>query len=194
MPKHVVIIQGHPDPQGAHFCHALADAYEQGARAAGHPVRNIAVARLDFPILRSKQDWDNNPPPDTLAHAQQEILWAQHFLIIYPLWLGGMPALLKAFLEQVFRPNLVSDPDMRGNIFARPLKGRTAHIVVTMGMPAFAYRWYFGAHSLKSLERNILRFVGIKPVRESLIGGVEGSASSRQKWLARMRALGERAA
>ena len=60
-------------------------------------------------------------------------------------------------------------------MWKRLLTGKTARIVVTMGMPAFVYRWYFGGHSLKSLERNILRFVGIRPVRESLIGMVEGS-------------------
>ncbi|RME63699.1 MAG: flavodoxin family protein, partial [Alphaproteobacteria bacterium] len=41
-------------------------------------------------------------------------------------------------------------------------------------------------HSLKSLERSILGFVGIKPVRESLVGMVEGSAARREKWLRRM--------
>jgi hypothetical protein len=28
-----------------------------------------------------------------------------------------------------------------------------------MGMPAAVYRWFYRAHSLKSLERNILGFV-----------------------------------
>ncbi len=37
-------------------------------------------------------------------------------------------------------------------------------------MPALLYRWYFQAHSIKSLERNILCSVGIKPLRETLIG------------------------
>ena len=59
-----------------------------------------------------------------------------------------------------------------------------------MGMPAFVYRWYFRAHSLKSLERNILKFCGIKPIRESLIGMVEGKPAHREKWLGKMRALG----
>ncbi len=36
--KHVVIVQGHPDPQHRHFCHALVDAYDAGAREAGHEV------------------------------------------------------------------------------------------------------------------------------------------------------------
>jgi putative NADPH-quinone reductase len=72
------------------------------------------------------------------------------------------------------------------------LKGRSARIVITMGMPAFIYRWYFGAHSLKSLERNVLKFCGVGPVRETLIGMVEaGDDAKRRAWLTRMRALGQ---
>lgn len=60
-----------------------------------------------------------------------------------------------------------------------------------MGMPALVYRWFFGAHSLKSLERNILRFCGIGPIRESLFGMVESNAPTRQQgWIADMRKLG----
>jgi hypothetical protein len=57
-------------------------------------------------------------------------------------------------------------------------------------MPAFFYRWYFRAHSLKSLERNILRFVGIKPIRETLIGMVAAKDDAgRKRWLKRMEEL-----
>ena len=60
-----------------------------------------------------------------------------------------------------------------------------------MGMPVLAYRWFFLAHGLKSLERNILRFSGIDPIRETLIGSVEGpGAVGRKKWLANVCALG----
>ena len=65
-------------------------------------------------------------------------------------------------------------------------RGRTAHIVVTMGMPSVIYRLFFGAHSLKSLERNILKFVGIAPSRRSIIGNVEGDKGVREYWLTRM--------
>ena len=59
-----------------------------------------------------------------------------------------------------------------------------------MGMPGLVYRWYFRAHSLKSLERNILGFVGIKPVKETLIGAVETCGSAqRRKWLDKLAAL-----
>ena len=53
MPARIAIIQAHPDPAGGHLCHALAEAYDEGAREAGHELRRIDVAQLDFPLLRS---------------------------------------------------------------------------------------------------------------------------------------------
>jgi putative NADPH-quinone reductase len=104
-----------------------------------------------------------------------------------------LPALLKAFLEQSFRPGFAIKS---GAKTLRPglLTGKSARIVVTMGMPGFFYRWYLGAHSLKSVERNILRFAGIGPIRETLIGSVAaGGEASHRKWLERMQALGRAA-
>jgi putative NADPH-quinone reductase len=75
--------------------------------------------------------------------------------------------------------------------WTRRLRGKSARIVVTMGMPVLIYRWYFGAHGLKSLERGILGFCGIAPIRESLFGMIEAaSAAKRDRWLRRMRDLG----
>jgi len=54
MAQRITIIEGHPDPAGNRFCHALAEAYAQGARAAGLEVRRIDVARLGFPLLRTQ--------------------------------------------------------------------------------------------------------------------------------------------
>ena len=189
MARRIVIIQGHPDPAGERFCHALADAYAAGAEAAGREVKRIEVAKLEFPLLRTQADFEKGSPSPQVAAAQEAIRWAEHLVIVYPLWLGMMPALLKGFFEQVFRPGFAHRTDARG--WEALLKGRSARIVVTMGMPALVYRWYFGAHGLKSLERSILRFVGIKPIRETLIGMV-GSPNERKSktWLEKLRALG----
>ena len=131
-----------------------------------------------------------NPVPE-IAAAQQDIAWADHLVILYPLWLGTMPALLKGFLEQVFRPDFAFHVGESSTGWAKKLKGKSARVVITMGMPAMVYRWYFGAHSLKSLERNILGFCGIGPIRESLIGMIEAKkGGKRRKWLERMVAYG----
>lgn len=191
----ILLIQGHPDHQAPHLCHALASAYAEGARAQGHEVKTVDVASLDFPVLRSQQEWEHGALPDGLAQAQQDIAWAGHIVIFFPLWLGDMPALLKGFLEQVARPGFAFAAEGGRTAFARKgLTGRSARVVVTMGMPALVYRWFFRAHSVKSLERNILGFVGIAPVDETLIGGVgELDAAVARKWLDRMRALGRSA-
>jgi putative NADPH-quinone reductase len=190
----IAIIQGHPDPAGNRLGHALADAYARGAEAGGHEVKRIDVAELDFPFLRTKQDWEHGVVPDAIRVAQSTIAWAGHIVIFYPLWLGSMPAMLKAFLEQSFRPGFAIAQGGAARGWKKQLTGRSARIVVTMGMPARIYRWYFGAHSLKSLERNILAFCGIGPIAESLIGMVEGASEARRaKWLERLHALGQKA-
>ncbi len=189
----IAIIQGHPDSQARHFGHALADEYAKGAEDGGHEVRRIEVAALDFPILRTKEEFEKGPVPDSIRPAQETISWADHLVMLYPLWLGTMPALLKGFLEQAFRPGFAFTPAKPGRMWQKQLTGKSARIVVTMGMPAFVYRWVFLAHSLRSLERNILGFSGIGPIKASLIGTVEGmNEAHRAGWLDTMRALGEK--
>jgi putative NADPH-quinone reductase len=120
MARRIAIIQGHPDPQGHHFGLALADAYAIGAAAVGG---------------------DSTGP--------RQIGWADHLLIFYPLWLGSMLAILKAFLERVFRPGFAISKSDQGKSWKKLLSGKSARIVVTIGMPALLYRRYFRAHSLK---------------------------------------------
>ena len=62
------------------------------------------LAALDFPLLRSKAEWEAARCRRHCCRRRQDIAWAQHLVIFFPLWLGGMPALLKGFLEQVARP------------------------------------------------------------------------------------------
>jgi putative NADPH-quinone reductase len=194
MARRILILNGHPDPAGGHFDHALADAYQKAAVAAGHRVERIDVGTLDVPILRSKRAFEEEAPPPVIADAQAAIARAEHLVILYPLWLGTMPGLLKLFLEQVLRPNFAFDYRAKG-LPRKRLTGRSARIVVTMGMPALAYRLFYGAHSLRSLKRNILHFVGITPVAATLIGSVETlGEAGRARWLAKLEALGRKGA
>lgn len=193
--RRILIIQGHPDVTQTHLGHELAHAYGAAATAAGHQVRTATPAQLDFPLLRSQKEWESGALPQALQKAQDDIAWAQHLVLFFPLWMGDMPALLKGFLEQVARPGFAFRRE-DGNPFGKKgLSGRSARVVVTMGMPALVYRFYFRAHSVKSLERNILGFVGIAPVNETLIGGVDQLGDDgRRRWLDRLAALGRRAA
>jgi putative NADPH-quinone reductase len=192
VPRRLAIIQGHPDPGGNRLCHALADVYAQSAAAAGCEVTRIDVAHLDFPILRTKEEFETGHLPESLLEAQRAIVSAQHLVIVFPLWHGTMPALLKAFIEQVMRPGVALEYREYG--FPKGLlAGRSARLVVTMGMPALIYRWYFRAHGIRGLGRSVLKFAGMKPVRETLLGMVDAASDAkRRRWLDQMRDYGRR--
>jgi putative NADPH-quinone reductase len=85
MAKRIVIVQGHPDPQTRHFGHALADEYAKGAEDGGHEIKRIEVASIEFPILRTKEDFEKGPPADSIKQAQDDLIWADHLVILYPL-------------------------------------------------------------------------------------------------------------
>ena len=194
MSRRVLVLNGHPDPAHRGLCQALADAYADGARDAGHDVRRLDVATLDFALLRSQASFETEAPPPAIAAAQQQILWADHLVVVFPLWLGDMPALLKGFLEQALRPGFAFTYRPRG-FPVMHLKGKSARVIVTMGMPALVYRWFYRAHGVKALKRNILGFVGYRPVRDTIVGGLGSrSPDSIKAALADARALGRRAA
>jgi putative NADPH-quinone reductase len=185
--RRILITDGHPDADAARFVHALASAYAEGG--AGHDIQTVRIADLDFPVLRDPKDWMEQPAPASIAAAQKQIEWAEHLVILYPLWLGDMPALLKAFLEQVLRPGFAFRYGS-GMMADKLLTGRSARVIVTMGMPRAVYELFFLAHSVRSFERNILKFVGVSPVRRTIIGSVEASDKHRRRWLETVAALG----
>lgn len=194
MSRKVLIINGHPQPGHNGLCPALARYYEAGCQQAGHQTRRLDIGSLGFDLLRSQADFERAIPPPDIVTAQESVRWADHLVVIFPLWLGDMPALLKGFFEQVLRPGFAFAYRPSG-FPEKKLGGRSARIVVTMGMPAPVYRWFYRAHSLRNLQRNILGFVGISPVRSTLIGSVGSfGETGAKRWLDHMASLGRRAA
>lgn len=187
----ILIIQGHPDGGERHFCHALADAYAEGAAGGGHAVQRLELSRLDFPLLRSQAEQEGGTVPEAIAGAQAMIGAADHVVLIFPLWLGDLPALTKGFFEQALRPGFAYSQE------ANPLnpgllKGRSMRIVITMGMPGWYYRLVYGAHSLKAMRIGIFGYVGFKPIRATIIGNVAGDdPKAHGAWLKKLAALGK---
>jgi len=187
--RRIALIIGHPDPAPERFGRALAAACAEGAAEAGHEVRQVDIAALDYPMLRSRAQWQDGELPACLRDAQEAIGWADHLVIVFPLWMGSMPGTLRGFFEQVLRPAFAQGED--GSVFARRLAGRSARFVVTMDMPALAFRWYFAAHGLRSVKRNMLGLCGISPIRWTLVGRVSTiDARRRERWIDAARQLG----
>jgi putative NADPH-quinone reductase len=192
--RRVLVINGHPDPRPERFCAALAAVYADGAREAGHEVRTLALGTLDAPLIATRDDFENGAPPAAILGAQADIQWAQHIVLIHPLWLGGAPALVKGFLEQAFRYGFALPKP--GSGFPKGLlSGRSVRTIVTMGMPAAVYRLVFGAFGVRAIERGVFGLAGLSPIRHLLIGGVEAlNPAQRRRRLEQVRRLGAEAA
>ncbi len=188
MAKRILIIDAHPDASPERLIHSMARAYAEGAVAAGHDVRTLMLAAWDGAFLRAAAAFGAPPDDAFILTARDDIVWAEHLVFAFPLWLGSAPALLRAFFEQIARAGFVADV---GKGFAGGrLRGKSARLIVTMGMPAFAYRLMFGAHGVKSIARSILGFAGVHPISMSLFGMIENGAAARH--IDAVRALGAR--
>jgi putative NADPH-quinone reductase len=191
MSKNILLINGHPDAGNEHFCDAIAQKYSSAALAAGHQIECINVNEIEFDLLQSKEDYDTQSPPEAIANVQRAVLEADHLVVVYPLWMGHMPALLKGLFEQLFRRDFAGERLDEAK-FRKLFRGRSARIIVTMGMPGYVYKWFFRAHTLKGLKRNILDFIGFKPVKATVIGDVyEGNDKELKLELREISRLGQ---
>ncbi|MBF6032402.1 NAD(P)H-dependent oxidoreductase [Pseudomonas sp. P155] len=188
MGKRILLILGHPS--GASFCAALAERYVQSAIDAGHEVRQLRLGELDFdPVLREGYR-QIQALEEALSVAQSDILWAEHLTLVYPIWWGGIPALLKGFFDRVFLPGFAFKY-RKGKAFPdKLLKGRTAHLLVTMDTPPWYYRWFYRMPGLHQVRKTTLEFCGIKPLRTLTFGPVLGSSDHQRKtWLRQAQAI-----
>jgi NAD(P)H dehydrogenase (quinone) len=190
--KRILMILG--TPKNNSFCHALSEAYAQGARSKGHVVRQLKLGEMSYdPVLRDGYEQSQQLEPD-LLEAQRQIHWAEHLVFVYPVWWGGIPALLKGFFERTFLPGFAFKYRNRSQLWDKLLSGRTADLLVTMDTPPWYFRWIYGAPGHRQMTRTILGFSGIKTRRLAEFAPVRPSSEEqRQGWLRRAEALGVRA-
>ena len=171
---------------------ALAKRYREGALGAGNEVQSLGLSQLAFdPILRAGFEGQQALEPDLVA-AQDALAWAQHLVFVYPTWWGGLPALLKGFIDRTFMPGFAFKYRSDSPFPEQLLKGRSAELLITMDTPPWYYRWVYGNPGTKQMKRTILSFCGIKPVKVHCLGPVRGSSQAkRDAWLAFAHKLGQ---
>jgi NAD(P)H dehydrogenase (quinone) len=156
--KKIFILLGHPDADS--FNRTLADEYQTGAEKAGHEVRRMNLGELKFdPILHHGYRVIQELEPD-LRTFQENVNWAEHFVIFYPSWWATMPALLKGLFDRVWIPGFAYK--FTGEFsWIKLMKGKTARVFVTSDTIPFA-QWLLFGDTTNEIAKGILGFSGFK--------------------------------
>lgn len=189
--KKIYILMGNPDKEGT-LTDELADMYEQAAKAAGHEVRRDNLSDLSFdPILHKGYKVIQELEPD-LKNVQDNIRWADHFVLLYPLWWSGTPALLKGLIDRMWLPGFAFHFWKSGWGWDRLLKGKTARVIVLSKSLPISIRFMFGDFT-NEIAHATLGFAGFK-VRMTEIGHAESMTISTRERVKRRVARLARAA
>lgn len=191
MSKRILIINGHPNPEAFNF--GIAEAYKEGAIAAGAEVKEIVIRDLTFnPNLAQGYRHRTELEPDLLT-AWEKIRWAEHLVWVHPVWWGGLPAITKGFIDRLFLPGMAFRYRENSVFWDKLLTGKSAHIITTLDQPGWYYRLMFGRPSVNQLRRSTLQFCGITPVKVTYIGIVKSAdETKRLRWLDKIRLAGRK--
>lgn len=191
--KKILVINGHPNRESFNF--GIAAAYKKGAEEAGAEVRSINIADLNFnPNLQFGYQKRTALEPD-LLQAWEDIQWADHLVWVHPVWWGGLPAIMKGFIDRLFLPGFAFQYRENSLFWDKLLKGKSARIITTLDQPGWYYALIYGRPSVNQLKRSTLLFCGISPVKVTYLGIIKTSdATKRDKWLQKIKQLGQRQA
>ncbi|WP_458124441.1 NAD(P)H-dependent oxidoreductase [Paenibacillus sp. Z3-2] len=191
MESNILVINGHPDPQS--YCKALSEAYMLGARNSGNSVELIDLSSIQFNPNLHYGYRQRTELEEDLVRAQEQIQWANHLVFVYPTWWGVMPAILKGFIDRVFLPGFAMNYREGSILWDKLLKGKSAHIIVTMDTPRWYNRWVYRHAGHRVMKYNILKFCGVSPVRVSEISPIKSSTEAfRLKWKNKLMEMGRR--
>jgi putative NADPH-quinone reductase len=190
--KKIYILMGNPDKEDT-LSNDLAAVYEAAAKAAGHEVRRSNIGDVQFdPMLHKGYKVIQKLEPD-LKKMQEDMRWADHFVLIYPIWWSATPALLKGLFDRMWLPGFAFHFWKNGLGWDRLLKGKTARVVTLSKMNPLFIRFTMGDFT-NEIRHATLGFAGYK-VRMTEIGNSEklspGARASVEKRIAALARKGK---
>ena len=192
--KKIFILLGHPDKNG--LCGMAADTYEKAAQEAGHTVERLNIEEMQFdPVLHQGYRQHQELEP-ALVKFQELVQWADHFVIVYPVWWVGMPAKLKGLFDRAWLPGsafryIKTRNGTRTILWHRLYHGRTARIIMTSGTAPWLVRFLPGNVNAQ-LKWGILWFAGFH-VRTTWFGPAEHPEErKRDRWLRKISNFGRK--
>lgn len=175
--KKILIIDAHPDNKS--FCSSLAEAYFKASLSAGFETKSLQVRDLHFELnLKKGYNKVQELEPD-LKKSQELIKWCDHMVLVYPMWWGTVPALLKGFFDRALLPGFAFKYHEKDPFWDKLLVGRSARMIVTSDAPYLYNLLVNFSAPYNVVKKSILRFCGFSPVKLTAIGGVKNMSPAQ---------------
>ena len=101
----ILIILGQPDPES--FNHAIASSVYDALRNDGHHVTlHDLYAETFDPLLQVQEIPERGAIPAVIQMHCEDLRSADGIIIVHPNWWGQPPAILKGWVDRVFRPGV----------------------------------------------------------------------------------------
>jgi len=187
----VLIVFAHPEPKSLNG--SLKDVAVKALKETRHEVKVSDLYGMGFKAALDREDFTDlqnpdrfNPIAEQLQAAQTEgfapdiraemekVEWADLVIFQFPIWYGGMPAILKGWIERVFATGFSSDM-FQGKIYDKGLlKGKKAMLSFTTGGPEENYYMNIPDKDPAKLAPFItqnLKFSGLEVIKPFIIFG-----------------------
>jgi NAD(P)H dehydrogenase (quinone) len=182
----VLVVYCHPNPKS--FTHAVLEAVQAGLAQAPCEVKTVDLHAEGFQPVLVVDEQRRRRDLDKVAETQpyrDQIAWCDAMVFVYPVWWGGMPAMLKGYLDRTFVSGLT-----KTQVFPNGLaRGKAAHFFYTLDSPALVAwldpGWF-------SNYFTVFRYCGFSPVRRHYLARLKLTTDEeRGRWLIEVRERAE---
>ncbi|MCC9265769.1 NAD(P)H-dependent oxidoreductase [Bacillus velezensis] len=178
-----VIVYANPDENS--FNAALVKYVSMALKDSGQSYTVIDLYADQFdPVLKyggEKKRSDMNRDAETKKY-RKLMKEADHLIFIYPLWWGGVPAIMKGFFDRVLVAGEAYTYE-NGRVKGL-LRAETAQVFYTADSPGWYLKWFRKNSDWITLKKSILQFCGIQKAERNLFSVVRTSTPElREKWL-----------
>ncbi|MCD4814241.1 NAD(P)H-dependent oxidoreductase [bacterium] len=183
----VLVVLAHPDEKS--FNHAIAKTVINCLEKNTHTVRFHDLYAENFDPLLPEQKLGTNAQLDELmAEHCEHLVHAEGMVIIHPNWWGQPPAIMKEWIDRIFRPKtayqFLPGDDGEG-VPDGLLKAKNAFVINTSNTPEDREIHLFGDTLQILWKKCILEFCGIKSFKRKILRVIVTSTyKQRERWLA----------
>jgi len=185
----ISVILAHPERRS--FNHAIALAVCRTLERGGHTVCFHDLYEEGFnPLLTASELDTKAQPPQGLARYCDELRRSDGLVIVHPNWWGQPPAVMKGWIDRVFRPGVAysfQEGDKGEGVPIGLLRAQTAIVFNTSNTPPEREMSVFGDPLDQLWKKCILEFCGVQNiVRETFSIVITSTPEQRAAWLRRV--------